>query len=150
MSNPEMPQARMSVVSSQDVLQLAWQPWAGLYKLTVAQARRIPREQQGARCNHLPSFVPSSEQLKHNYTLLWLRWFDTQLSATLSTAESAPPDYRRNPAEAAFWQQLLPMQLFPCTSFPPPSTHCRTKSLNTVHTGKKHNYTHIHNILSPS
>lgn len=76
--------------------------------------------------------------------------FDTQLSATLSTAKSAPPDYRRNPAQAAFWQQLLPIQLFPCTSLPPPSTHCRTKSLSAVHTGKKHNYTHAHTILSPS
>lgn len=29
MSNPEMPQARMSMVSSQEMSQLAWQPWAG-------------------------------------------------------------------------------------------------------------------------
>lgn len=78
--------------------------------------------------------------------------FDTQLSTTLSTAKSAPPGYRRNPAQDAFSQQLLPVQLFPCTSLPPPSTHCRTKSLRTVHMGKKHNYTHTHThpILSPS
>lgn len=78
--------------------------------------------------------------------------FDTQLRATSSIAKSAPPDHRRNPAQAACQQQLLPVQLFPCTSLPPASTHCRTKSLSTVHTGKKHNYTHtlswaIHNYI---
>lgn len=113
-----------------------------LYELALAQPGSVPEEEHGARGDRLPGCLSPAPRNTTTHCYGYTR-FDSQLRASSGIAKSAPSDRRINPARAAHQQWLLPIQLFPCTPLPPSSTHCRTKSLSTVHTGKKHNYTHI-------
>lgn len=147
MSNTEMPQARMSVVSSQDLLQLARNPelvYTNLLWHRLGESQESSKELTAITCPALFPILSSWSTSTHCYGHAS---FDTQLRK-LGTAKSAPLDYRRNPAQAAFWQQLLPIQLFPCTSLPPPSTAEQNHWVQC--TRARNIITHTHTILSPS
>lgn len=86
-----------------------------LCKLPVAQPGSIPGEQHRACCN-CP--LGCLSQLRAEMQLL-----GSLSRSALAQAQLKAHLQRINPAQAAHQQRPLPIQLFPCTPLPPPSTH---------------------------